>query len=83
VKRDTAQDYEHPTQKPITLHEKPLKRCTGPGAIVLDLFGGSGSTLMACEQLKRKSYNMEIDPIFTQVIINRWDEYTGEKSKKL
>jgi len=83
VKRDTAQDYEHPTQKPITLHEKPLKRCTGPGAIVLDLFGGSGSTLMACEQLKRKSYNMEIDPIFTQVIINRWEEYTGEKAKKI
>lgn len=83
VKRDNAADYEHPTQKPIALHEKPIKRCTGPGAVVLDLFGGSGSTLMACEQLKRKAYLMEIDPIFCQVIINRWQDYVGEKAKKI
>ena len=58
-KRDTTQDYEHPTQKPVTLHERPLKRCTAPGHNVIDLFGGSGSTLMTCEQLKRKAYLME------------------------
>ena len=83
VKRDVAQDYEHPTQKPITLCEKPIKRCTGPKAIVIDLFGGSGSTLMACEQLKRKCYMCEIDPIFCQVIINRWEEYVGNKAQKI
>lgn len=83
AKRDVAQDYEHPTQKPITLHEKPLKRCTAPGDIVLDLFGGSGSTLIACEQLKRKAYLMEINPVFCQVIINRYEEYTGHKAKKI
>ena len=49
VKRDNAQEYEHPTQKPITLCEKPMKRCTKAGDIVLDLFGGSGSTLIAAE----------------------------------
>ena len=83
VSRETTTDYEHPTQKPVTLHEKPLKRCTAPGNIVLDLFGGSGSTLMACEQLNRKARLVEIDPIFCQVIINRWEKLTGEKAIKL
>lgn len=83
VKRDTVQDYEHPTQKPIVLHEKPLKRCAAPGGGILDLFGGSGSTLMACEQLNRKCFMMELDPVFCQVIINRWQEYTGQKAKKI
>lgn len=80
-KRDTTQDYEHPTQKPVTLHEKALKRCSAPGSIVMDLFGGSGSTLMACEQLKRRAFLIEKDPVFAQVIINRWEKYTGEKAK--
>lgn len=83
VSRETTTDYEHPTQKPITLHEKPLKRCTAPGNMVLDLFGGSGSTLMACEQLNRKARLVEIDPIFCQVIINRWEKLTGNKAKKI
>jgi DNA modification methylase len=83
VKRDTAQDYEHPTQKPLTLHEKPLKRCSAPGTIVTDLFGGSGSTLMSCDQLNRRCFMMEQDPIFCQVIINRWESYKGEKAKKI
>ncbi len=83
AKRDIAQDYEHPTQKPITLHEKPIKRCTAPGSIILDLFGGSGSTLIAAEQLKRKAFLMEINPIFCQVIINRYEEYTNRKAKKI
>ena len=81
--RDPAKDYDHPTQKPITLHEKALKRCSQPGSIVVDLFGGSGSTLMACEQMKRKCYTLEMSPIFCQVIINRWQEYTGEKAIKI
>ena len=66
---------EHPTQKPITLCEKPMKRCTKPGDIVLDLFGGSGSTLIAAEQLNRKAYIMECDPVFCDVIKRRYNEY--------
>ncbi len=83
VKRDNTQDYEHPTQKPITLGEKPLKRCSSPGDIVLDLFGGSGSTLIAAEQLKRKAYLMELDPTFCDLIIRRWEHYTQSHAKKL
>lgn len=83
VDRDNTQDYDHPTQKPITLHEKPLKRCTAPGHAVLDLFGGSGSTLMACEQLKRRAYMVEYDPVFAQVILDRWEAYTGQKAIKI
>ena len=75
VKRDNAQEYEHPTQKPITLCEKPMKRCTKAGDIVLDLFGGSGSTLIAAEQLNRRAYMMECDPIFCDVIKRRYEEY--------
>ena len=75
VKRDNAQEYEHPTQKPVTLCEKPMKRCTKAGDIVLDLFGGSGSTLIAAEQLNRRAYLMEIDPVFCDVIKRRYEEY--------
>jgi DNA modification methylase len=83
VKRDNAQEYDHPTQKPVTLHEKALKRCTRPGSIVIDSFGGSGSTLIACEQLKRRSFLIEVNPIFAQVIINRYEEYSGQKAQKI
>jgi DNA modification methylase len=81
--RDNTQDYKHPTQKPITLHEKPLKRCSKPGDVIYDGFGGSGSTLIACEQMKRKAFIMELDPVFCQVIINRWEGMTGLKAKLL
>ena len=81
VQRDV--DYLHPTQKPISLHEKPFKRCTAPGHVIIDLFGGSGSTLMACEQTKRTCYTMEKDPIFVQVAIDRWEQMTGEKAKQI
>jgi DNA modification methylase len=83
VKRDTTTDYEHPTQKPITLCEKPLKRCSAPGEIILDLFGGSGSTLIAAEQLKRKAYLVEIDPTFCDLIVRRWEHFTGNHAKRL
>lgn len=80
VKRLPSQDYEHPTAKPPTLHEKPLRRCTQPGGVVLDLFGGSGSTLIACEQMKRRAYLMEVDPIFCDVIVNRYQTLTGKEA---
>ena len=83
VKRDPVQSYLHPTTKPVSLHEKPLKRCTKVGDIVMDLFLGSSSTLIACEQLKRKCYGIERDPIFATVGIKRWENFTGLKAKKI
>lgn len=83
VKRDNVNDYEHPTQKPITLNEKPIKRCTNPGQVILDLFGGSGSTLIAAEQLKRKAYLMELDPIYCDLIIKRYEQFTGDNAVKI
>ena len=83
VKRLPGQDYEHPTSKPPTLHEKALRRCTKINDIVLDLFGGSGSTLIACEQLKRRAYLIEKEPIFCQLIINRFEKLTGQKAISL
>ena len=75
--------YEHPTEKPPTLHEKPLRRCTKPGDIVLDLFGGSGSTLIACEQLKRRAFLCEVEPVFCDLIIRRFEALTGTKASLL
>lgn len=72
VKRLPTTEYLHPTEKPCTLHERPLKRCTKPADTVLDLFGGSGSTLIACEQLGRRAFLVEKDPAFCDVIINRY-----------
>jgi len=83
VKRDPANTYEHPTQKPVTLNEKPIRRCTKFNDNILDLFGGSGSTLIAAEQLKRRSYLMEIDPVFCDVIIKRYERLTNKKVKKI
>ncbi len=83
VKRDNTADYEHPTQKPITLNEKPIKRCTAPGEIILDLFGGSGSTLIAAEQLKRRAFLVELDPTFCDLIIRRYEHFTGNHAKKI
>ncbi len=80
VKRLSSDQYEHPTQKPPSLHEKALRRCSKPGDTVIDLFGGSGSTLIACEQLKRKAIIVEIEPIFCDLIISRYKELTGEEA---
>jgi DNA modification methylase len=79
VKRLPAQNYEHPTEKPPTLHEKPIRRCTRVGDMVLDLFEGSGSTMIACEQLKRKCVTTEIEPIFCDLIIRRYKNLTGKE----
>ncbi len=83
AKRDAGQDYQHPTQKPITLAERPLRRCSKPGDNVLDLTAGSGSTILTCEQLKRRCFACEIEPVFCQVILNRFQNYAKQKVKKL
>ena len=79
VKRLPGGEYEHPTEKSPTLHEKALRRCTKIGDTVLDLFGGSGSTLIACEQLKRKCLIIEIEPIFCDLIISRYQKLTDKE----
>lgn len=83
VKRLNAQDYVHCTQKPLEVYEKPLRRCTKVGANVLELFNGSGTCLMACEQMKRRAFVMEKDPVFVDVCIQRFEEATGIKAKKI
>lgn len=83
TKRIAGMDYEHATQKPVTLHEKPLKRCTKPGDAILDTMGGSGSTLIAAEAMKRICYMIEIEPIFVDLIIRRYEKLTGVKAKKV
>ena len=70
----------HATPKPLKICERGIVTSTKVGEIVLDLFGGSGSTLIACEQLDRTCYMMELDPKYCDVIIKRWETLTGEKA---
>lgn len=71
----------HPTMKPIDLITFALKHSSKDNDIILDVFGGSGSTLIACEQLNRKCYMMELDEHYCDVIINRWESFTGKKAE--
>lgn len=77
--RPTKNDL-HPTMKPISLFDYQIKNSSKVGDRVLDIFGGSGTTIMACEQNGRTGYLMECDPKYVDVIINRWEEFTGEKA---
>jgi len=83
VKRDNTQNYLHPTQKPVTLNEKPFKRCSAPKHIIFSGFAGSGSDLIACEELNRIWRGVEKDPIFATIIIDRWEKFTKLKAKKI
>ena len=74
---------EHPTMKPIELISRAVLNSSNRGDAVLDLFAGSGSTLIACEQTNRINFSMELDPHYCQVIINRWEEFTGGKAIKI
>lgn len=82
-KKDNPNEYVHPTQKPVSLSARAIRSSTDIGNNVIDLFGGSGSTVMACEQLDRTCYMMELDPKYCDVIIKRWETLTGEKAVKL
>lgn len=70
----------HPTMKPVALFDYQIKNSTENGSIVLDLFGGSGTTLIACEQNGRTAYLMEYDPKYVDVIVKRWEDLTGERA---
>ena len=80
IDRESKNDF-HPTQKPVELAERAIKNHTSKS--VLDLFGGSGSTLIACEKTKRKCYMMELDPIYCDVIVKRYCDYVKNDKIKI
>ena len=80
---DSVNTYLHPTQKPIPLAEFAITRTTRSRDIVLDMFGGSGTTLLACEKTGRKCRMIELDEHFCDVIIARWEEMTKQKAVKI
>ena len=83
IKKDSTKEYIHPTQKPTKLAQRAILNSTKKGQAVLDPFGGSGSTLMACEERKRVCYTIELDPDFCSHIIERWENYTGKEAIKI
>lgn len=83
VGKDLASDYVHPTQKPVGLAELAIINTTNENAIVADFFGGSGSTLIACEKNNRKAFMMEYDSKYVSTIIERWQNFTGKKAYRL
>lgn len=76
-------NFNHKHCKNITLPSEFIKHFSNEKENILDLFGGSGSTMIACEQLNRNCYMMELDPYYCQVIINRWENYTGKTAMKI
>ena len=83
----TEQEFDHkrvhPTQKPTKLSRWFIEKYSKENDLIVDIYGGSGSTLIACEQLNRKCYMMELDPHYIDVIIQRWENFTGEKAVKI
>lgn len=80
VEKDSAASYVHPTQKPVALAVEAIEKTTRQRAKVLDLFGGSGTTLIACEKVRRDACLVELDPKYCDVIIKRWQDYTGKQA---
>ena len=78
-----AKSELHPTMKPVALMERQIENSSKEYEIVLDLFGGSGTTLIACENKHRRCYMMEYDQHYADVIIKRWEDLTGRKAEKL
>src|SRR5690606_36590710 len=83
VKKVNPQSMIHLTEKPVELAVRAMQFSSIEGENVLDLFGGSGSTLIAAEQTGRNAYLMELDPAYTDVIVQRWEDFTGEKATRL
>ena len=81
MSRGSTVKYVHPTQKPVELIVKALKNSSKKDDIIIDCFGGSGSTLIACEKTNRKCRMMELDPKYIDAIIKRWEDYTGKKAE--
>ena len=81
MSRGATGQYVHPTQKPVELIEKAINNSSKSGDIILDVFGGSGSTMIAAEKIGRESRLMELDPKYCDVIVTRWEEFTGKKAQ--
>jgi len=82
IDRPMRSEKEHPTQKPVALVEKAINNSSKSGDLLYEPFGGSGSTLIACEKTGRNCYMMELDPIYCDVIVNRWEQATGQKATR-
>jgi len=83
VKKVNPQAMVHLTEKPVELAVRSIQFSSLPGENVLDLFGGSGSTLIGCEQTGRRAYLMELDPLYCDVIVQRWEQFTGKKAERI
>jgi DNA modification methylase len=83
VKKVPPQKMIHLTEKPVELAARAMQYSSRPGENVLDLFGGSGSTLIAAEQTGRKAFLMELDPLYCDVIVNRFQQFTGKKAERV
>jgi len=83
VKKVNPQSMVHLTEKPVELAVRAIQYSSKPGEAVLDLFGGSGSTLIGCEQTDRRGYLMEMDEAYCDVIVKRWEEFTGRKAERI
>jgi DNA modification methylase len=82
VKKINPTKMVHLTEKPVELAVRAMQYSSRPGENVLDLFGGSGSTLIACEQTGRRAYLMELDALYCDVIVQRWEQFTGKKAER-
>jgi DNA modification methylase len=82
IKKVSSQHTQHLTEKPVELAARALEYSSRPGETVLDLFGGSGSTLLAAEQLGRQAFLLEIDALYCDVIVTRWEQFTGHKAER-
>jgi DNA modification methylase len=82
IKKVNPQSMIHLTEKPVELAVRALEYSSKPGENVLDLFGGSGSTLIAAEQTNRHAFLMELDPLYCDVIVQRWEQFTGRKAER-
>jgi DNA modification methylase len=80
IGRDAQASYVHPTQKPVALPEEAINNSSKGEDVIIDLFGGSGSTLIACEKTGRVNRSMELDPKYCDVIVKRWQDFTGKQA---
>ena len=83
VKKVNPNKMCHLTEKPVELAARAIQYSSRPGENVLDLFGGSGSSLIACEQTGRNAFLMELDALYCDVIVERWEKFTGEAAQRL
>ena len=81
IQRKMGKDEDHATKKPIEIVERSIKHASKNGNLVIDLFSGSGSTLIACEKTNRRCFTMEMDPMYCDVTVSRWEKYTGKKAE--